>query len=113
MQKKIVDAAREIEELEKGKNDIQAISLFQSNLYKVEKQIEKVIKEIEELEKEKQNIQNIQIIQPPVTNEILKSKTKIKHRVMLATAVGVFLSVFLAFFLEYISKFKDRNRKGR
>ena len=77
------------------------------DLFELQKKINKLSKEIEKLEKEKQNIQNIQIIQPPVTTEIPKT-SKIKRNVALSSVVGLFLLLFLSFFLEYLRNYKSR-----
>jgi uncharacterized protein involved in exopolysaccharide biosynthesis len=51
-------------------------------------------------------IQNIQILQAPKgSTSPIKSKMKLK--VLLAGVIGLFLTVFLAFFIEYISTHKD------
>jgi len=63
--------------------------------------------EIKSLEFKKNSIQNIQIIKTPKISESpIKPKTRLN--VMLAGVVGLFLTVFLAFFVEYISKYKSR-----
>jgi len=65
------------------------------------------LEEIENLKFKKNNIQNIQIIKPPKAGPSpIKPKTRLN--VMLAGVVGLFLTVFLAFFVEYISKYKSR-----
>jgi len=64
--------------------------------------------EIEGLEKKKKNIQNIQIRQPPNAS-IIPEQIKTKRNVLLASIVGLFLMLFVAFFLEYISKYKNKN----
>jgi len=110
VQQKIAFALKENKELEKRKNDIQAISIFQPDLYENQKLIEKVTKEIEELEKEKMNIQNIQVAQPPFTTELPKTKSKIKRNVVLSSVMGLFLMIFLSFFLEYLSNYKSKRK---
>jgi uncharacterized protein involved in exopolysaccharide biosynthesis len=63
--------------------------------------------EIKSIEFIKNNIQNIQIIkQPKGSPSPIKPKTRLN--VMLAGVVGLFLTVFLAFFVEYISKYNSR-----
>jgi len=65
--------------------------------------------EIKTIEFKKNNIQNIQIIKSPKSSPSpIKPKTRLN--VMLAGVVGLFLTVFLAFFVEYISKYKNRER---
>ncbi len=62
---------------------------------------------IKSLEFKKDRIQNIQIIKPPKPS-LSPIKPKTRLNVMLAAVVGLFLTVFLAFFVEYISKYKSR-----
>ncbi len=59
--------------------------------------------EIKSLETQKNSVQNIQILKPP-TNELNPIKPKKKLIVMLATFIGIFMMVFLSFFIEYITK---------
>lgn len=69
--------------------------------------IKSLLTEIKSLEFKRNSIQNIQIIKPPKSSESpIKPKTRLN--VMLAAVVGLFLTVFLAFFVEYISKYKGR-----
>ncbi|MBU0732679.1 MAG: hypothetical protein KKG10_00835, partial [Proteobacteria bacterium] len=63
--------------------------------------------EIKSIEFKKNNIQNIQIIKAPKSS-LSPIKPKTRLNVMLAGVVGLFLTVFLAFFVEYISKYKSR-----
>ena len=66
-----------------------------------------VLEEIKSMEFKKNSIQNIQIIKSPKpSSSPIKPKTRLN--VMLAGVVGLFLTVFLAFFVEYISKYKSR-----
>ncbi len=66
-----------------------------------------LLNEIENLEFKKNSIQNIQILQPP-TSSTFPIKPKKKLIVALASTAGLFLMMFLSFFLEYISKNKSR-----
>jgi len=69
--------------------------------------IKSILMKIKSLEFKRNSIQNIQIIKPPKSSESpIKPKTRLN--VMLAGVVGLFLTVFLAFFVEYISKYKRR-----
>jgi capsular polysaccharide biosynthesis protein len=106
IQKDIINVSKELEKLEKGKNNIQKGSNYGKRLSYIQKDIAINSKEIEQLAKKKQNIQNIQIIQPPVTTELPKTN-KIKRNVALASVTGLFMMVFIAFFLEYLSKYKS------
>jgi len=69
--------------------------------------IKNLLTEIKSLEFKKSQIQNMQIIKTPERSEF-PIKPKIRLNVMLAAVVGFFLTVFLAFFVEYISKYKSR-----
>jgi LPS O-antigen subunit length determinant protein (WzzB/FepE family) len=62
---------------------------------------------IKSLEFKKNSIQNIQIIKPPKPS-LSPIKPKTRLNVMLAAVVGLILTVFPAFFVEYISKYKSR-----
>jgi LPS O-antigen subunit length determinant protein (WzzB/FepE family) len=65
-----------------------------------------IAEEMKNLEFKKSYVQNIQILQPPKSN-LSPVKPKTKLNVLLAGVVGLFLTVFLAFFIEYISKHKN------
>jgi len=93
----------------------------QSNIYETQLKIEQfrnaikdleskkkyIQEEINDLEYKKNNVQNIQILQAPKKSPD-PVKPKIKLNTVLAAVVGLFLTVFLAFFIEYISKYKKR-----
>jgi len=64
-----------------------------------------VLQQIKDLELKNNNIQNIKILQPPVSTPF-PVKPKVKLNIILATVLGVFMMVFLAFFMEYLSKQK-------
>jgi len=65
-----------------------------------------IAEEMKNLEFKKSYVQNIQILQPPKSS-LSPIKPKKKLNVLLAGVVGLFLTVFLAFFIEYISKHKN------
>jgi uncharacterized protein involved in exopolysaccharide biosynthesis len=67
----------------------------------------KKIDKIKSLQLKKDNIQNIQILKPP-TSSPNPIKPKTKFIVILALVAGLFLMLFLAFFLEYLNKYKSR-----
>jgi uncharacterized protein involved in exopolysaccharide biosynthesis len=69
--------------------------------------IKSLLTEIKSLEFKKNSIQNIQIIKTP-ERSLYPVKPKTRLNVMLAGVVGLFLTIFLAFFVEYISKYKSR-----
>lgn len=72
------------------------------NLEKLDGEEKRLSEEIKGLEFKKNNIQNIEILQSPAASSPIKPKTKLN--VMLATVVGLFAMLFLAFFLEYVQK---------
>ena len=72
----------------------------------LENDIEKINTEIERFNLQKGFVQNIKQIQEPQVS-IFPVKPKKRLNVMLAGIVGIFFSVFLAFFLEYLQKVKS------
>ena len=56
--------------------------------------------------------QYIQILQPPSATILPVKQIKTKRNVLLASIVGLFLMLFVAFFLEYISKYKNREKRA-
>ena len=68
------------------------------------------LEQIKNLGFKKNYVQNIQILQPPKSS-LSPIKPKKKLNVLLAGVVGLFLTVFLAFFIEYISRHKDSETK--
>jgi len=68
--------------------------------------------EIEDLEKKKKNIQYIQIRQPASATILSVKQIKTKRNVTLASVLGLFLMIFLTFFIEYISRHKNSDRRG-
>jgi uncharacterized protein involved in exopolysaccharide biosynthesis len=63
---------------------------------------------IRQIENEINGIQNIQIIKLP-TGSRSPIRPKIKFNIMLAAMLGFFTMLFLAFFMEYLSKQKKLN----
>ena len=101
----IKDLMAEKEEL-KSNTKIE-IEDLKSNIRDLETDKKYKLEEIENLKFKKNSIQNIQIIKPPKASPSpIKPKTRLN--VMLAGVVGLFLTVFLAFFVEYISKYRSR-----
>ncbi len=83
------------------------IENLKSNIRDLETDKKYKLEEIENLKFKRDSIQNIQIIkQPKAGPSPIKPKTRLN--VMLAGVVGLFLTVFLAFFVEYISKYRVR-----
>jgi uncharacterized protein involved in exopolysaccharide biosynthesis len=68
-----------------------------------------LLEEIENLKLAKNNIQNIQILRPP-SRSAYPIKPKIKINAMLATALGLFVMLLLAFLLEYFQKNQIRQQ---
>jgi uncharacterized protein involved in exopolysaccharide biosynthesis len=81
------------------------IATIQLQINDLESQRKYTSEEIQILEYKKDNVQNIQILKAPTNSPDPIKPTK-KRIVILATIVGVFMMVFLSFFLEYISKNK-------
>jgi len=61
---------------------------------------------IETLKIKKESIESIRLIQPPQYS-IYPIKPKKKLNVILAFVIGLFVSIFLAFFIEYLQKMKS------
>jgi uncharacterized protein involved in exopolysaccharide biosynthesis len=92
------------------KNEIHAYRIQKEaqtqKIHELDNKIQKSLMEIDKLEFDIENIENIQNIQPP-SGTPFPIKPKIKLIVLLGIVAGFILTVFLAFFLEYILK----NRK--
>jgi uncharacterized protein involved in exopolysaccharide biosynthesis len=93
------------------KNEIKDLKLTKENelqqISELENEFQIQLAEIENLIIKKSNIQNIQIIQNPYSSKY-PVKPKKMLNVILAAFVGIFAMFFLAFFLEYISRNKER-----
>lgn len=76
-------------------------------LVKLNGELDRLVEEIKGLEFKKNNVRNIEILQPATAGPY-PINPKIKLNVMLATVVGLFAMLFLAFFLEYIQKHKGK-----
>jgi len=77
------------------------------NIAVEERRIYGLTSEIESLKRERDKIVGV-VLKQPLTASPVTAKTK--RNVLLATVVGLFLMVFLAFFLEYIQKHKGESR---
>ena len=80
----------------------------ENELQKIEKSENEIVNKLnvmKNLQFKKDNIQNIQFLQP-ATSSLYPVKPRILLNVILALAAGLFLMLFLAFFLEYLGKFK-------
>jgi len=108
IQKSIIKLTENIKAFEKRMDNPQAVIIFQPSLYEVQIQIKKVQKEIRALENSKNVVQNIQTLRPPLAKKLTSIKQKAKQRIILSTTVGLLLMLFLAFFLEYLYKYKSK-----
>ncbi|MBL7180967.1 MAG: hypothetical protein ISS65_12310 [Desulfobacterales bacterium] len=106
----IIIALKVIDEYEKWKKDNQDDNNYAKRISYIKDSIAIISKEIEQLEKEKPNIQNIQVIQPPITTELPKTKSKIKRNIVLSSVMGLFLMIFVSFFLEYLRNYKSKRK---
>ena len=93
------------------KNEIKNLKLTKETelqqISELENEFQIQLAEIENLKIKKSNIQNIQIIQNPYSSKY-PVKPKKMLNVILAVFMGIFAMIFLAFFLEYISRNKER-----
>ena len=79
------------------------IASLQSQIEGLESKTKYRAEEIKSLEYKKDNVQSLQILKPP-TSSPYPIKPKKIITVILATMVGLFMTLFLSFFLEYISR---------
>jgi len=82
------------------------VKSLQAEIIALESEKSFIAEEMKNLEFKKSYVQNIQILQPPKSS-LSPVKPKKKLNVLLAGVVGLFLTIFLAFFIEYISKHKN------
>ena len=76
-----------------------------SDLKRKQIEVDTLLKEIEDLKEKKNKIQNIQVVQQP-TSSLYPINPGVKRNVMSAAAASFLLMLFLAFFLEYLLKFR-------
>ncbi len=88
-----------------------AIENANNNIKDLESQKRLIQEKFANMEFKKNTIQNIQVLQPPKSS-LYPVKPKKLLNVLLAGVVGLFLTVFLAFFLEYISRHKNNEAKS-
>jgi len=88
-----------------------AIENGKNNIKDIESQQRLIQEKIANIEFKKNTIQNIQILQLPKSS-LSPIKPKKKLNILLAGVVGLFLTVFLAFFIEYISRHKNNERNA-
>jgi len=115
----VKDARSKVENLQSDIKDLEAqkeslikqtqykVESMQSEIKDLESERELILQGIKSIEFRKKNIQNIQIVrQPQASRSPIKPKTRLN--VMLAGVVGMFLTIFLSFFVEYVSKYRKR-----
>ena len=78
-------------------------------LKELDLQLDQLLEEIRGLEFKKNSIQNIEILQPPAAGP-RPIRPKIKVNVILVTVLGLFVMLFLAFFLEYVQRHRGEPR---
>lgn len=78
----------------------------------LEKYINDIKIEIERLNIKKSYIENFKVLNRPEASEF-PVKPKKRRNVMLAAVVGLFLMLFLAFIIEYVSKYKTDKLKHK
>lgn len=83
-----------------------AIEQAENKIIDLDGQKKLISEQIADIDFKKNIIQNIQILQHPKSS-LDPIKPKKKLNVLLAGVIGLFLTVFLAFFIEYISKHKE------
>ena len=87
------------------------IEQAKSKIADLEGQKQLITEKIANIEFRKNIFQNIQILQPPKSS-LGPVKPKNKLNILLAGVIGLFLTVFLAVFIEYISRHKDNEHKA-
>lgn len=75
-------------------------------LFRIHKDIDDIKKNIQNIEENKQIIKPVEIKLYPPTKLLPNKNYRMKQRVILSAFVGFFLTIFLAFFIEYIRKYK-------
>jgi len=78
-----------------------------SNAKRIQIKINILSKEIEDLKQEKNEMQSFHIVQP-ATSSPYPIRPRIKRDVVFAAVMGFFLMLLLTFFLEYLSKYKQK-----
>jgi capsular polysaccharide biosynthesis protein len=80
------------------------------SLEKAKNDIQKLLEEMKDWEFRKNSIQNIEILQPARSSPY-PIRPKVVLNVMLAAVISLLLMLFVAFFLEYLSKYKKREHQ--
>ena len=76
-----------------------------SDLKRKQIEVDTLLKEIEDLKQKREKINNIQVVQPP-TSSLYPFNSGVKRNVMLAATASFLLMLFLAFFFEYLLKYR-------
>ena len=113
-QYKVANFKSDIKDLQAQKDSLikqtqYKVETMKSEIKDLESEKKYVLEAIKSIKFKKNNIQNIQIIRPPKSS-LSPIKPKTRLNVMLAGVVGLFLTVFLAFFVEYVFKYKNREQ---
>jgi len=109
---KIENLQSDIKDLEAQKGSLikqtqYKIETMESEIKERESERELIIQNIKSIEFKKKSIQNNQIVKSPQVSES-PIRPKTRRNVMLAGVAGLFLTVFLSFFVEYISNYRKR-----
>ncbi len=80
------------------------------DLKRIQQKLEITSKELENLKREKNNIQSIEILKPPVGSRY-PIRPNVKLNVVIAGVLGLFVTLLMAFLLEYIRSKKESERQ--
>jgi LPS O-antigen subunit length determinant protein (WzzB/FepE family) len=79
------------------------------NLQELDSESKRLLEQIKDLEFKKNNVQGIEVVQAPTASpHPVRPRTQLN--VMLAGAVGLFVMLFLAFFLEYVQRHRAETK---
>jgi len=84
-------------------------SKFMLNKSKGDKEIASM--ELNKFAGEINRVNNIKVLRPPFATKLTTKKTNTKLNVIVAAVAGLFLMVLIAFFLEYLSRYKKRGAR--
>ena len=116
MQTQIKNLENDIEDLNAQKEKLEKqtkskIDDLKAKVTNLENEKKYKQEKIEILEYKKSAIKGIQIIQPAIS-ELNPVKPKITLNIALSSIVGLFFMVFLAFFINYIAKYKNTDKEN-
>jgi len=80
------------------------------DLKRIQQKLEITSKELENLKLEKNNILSIEILKPPVGSRH-PIRPKVKRNIVIVSVVGLFVSILLSFFGEYIGNYAKKPRQ--